>query len=309
MGLAAIAAAAQAAEAVAASAAADAAEARPSPPMPIAPGPPISSSHAATPTTPTPVGGASSSSSPAITGACTPSPIASNTSAKRPPSTSSDTTGADTDAFESDSSLHLSPGSGVAATPGAPPQSTSVAAAAAAAAAAVVSVSTDLGCSSVGINKRRGMETAAPPSKMRKATSCSPKTSATTTAAVGNNVVLSKNGNADVGDVFPASVLLDLAGSTSAEVRRMNEDERALVHYKRRLRNRESAKRSRARRQATIGDIQSELEDLRSLTAGLVDRCMGFARMSERQAQEIETLRKEKQLLESLLRSSGDAVL
>lgn len=105
-------------------------------------------------------------------------------------------------------------------------------------------------------------------------------------------------------DAFPAEMLLDLAGSTSAEVRRMNEDERALVHYKRRLRNRESAKRSRARRQATIGDIQTELEELRQVTSHILDRCMSFARTNQRQEMEIVTLRKEKSFLETLLRSS-----
>lgn len=112
-----------------------------------------------------------------------------------------------------------------------------------------------------------------------------------------------------VPDTFPAEMLLDLAGSTSAEVRRMNEDERALVHYKRRLRNRESAKRSRARRQATLSDIQVELEDLRQVTANLLDRCVSFARANDRQGRELETLRKEKQLLESMLRSGGASIL
>lgn len=118
-----------------------------------------------------------------------------------------------------------------------------------------------------------------------------------------------------VGDVsgceqrYSAEMLLDLAGSTSAEVRRMSEDERALVHYKRRLRNRESAKRSRARRQATITEIQGELCDLRELTNGLVERCVRLVREGERHEreagrarEEIETLRKEKELLESMLR-------
>ncbi|CAN8068197.1 unnamed protein product [Agarophyton chilense] len=104
---------------------------------------------------------------------------------------------------------------------------------------------------------------------------------------------------------FPAQVLLDLAGSTSAEVRRMNDDERALVHYKRRLRNRQSAKRSRARRQATLTDIQAEVDDLRQLTASLIDRCIKCVKNSERQTLELETLRKENQFLESMLRSSN----
>lgn len=110
--------------------------------------------------------------------------------------------------------------------------------------------------------------------------------------------------NADTG--FPASALLDLAGSTSAEVRRMNDTERALVHYKRRLRNRESAKRSRARRQATITEIQGEVEALRADTAGLVDKCVSFASVIARQALELETVRKEKVLLEAMLRCEQD---
>lgn len=106
---------------------------------------------------------------------------------------------------------------------------------------------------------------------------------------------------------FPAELLLDLAGSTSAEVRRMNEEERALVHYKRRLRNRESAKRSRARRQATINDIQLEIEHLKQATASLLDTCVAFAKVNSRQAQELETVRKEKNLLETMLRSGADS--
>jgi Basic region leucine zipper len=105
--------------------------------------------------------------------------------------------------------------------------------------------------------------------------------------------------------IISAGMLLDLAGSTSAEVRRMTEDERALVHLKRRLRNRESAKRSRARRQATMLDIQAELHDLRELTSSLLDRCVRLARHSSKQSGDIETLSKEKALLESLLRSDA----
>lgn len=103
---------------------------------------------------------------------------------------------------------------------------------------------------------------------------------------------------------FPDHLLRDLGGSTSAEVRRMNEDQRALVHYKRRLRNRESAKRSRARRQATIHDIQLEVEALRHDTTSLLDKCVAFAHIITRQQLELDTVRKEKMLLETMLRAT-----
>lgn len=111
-------------------------------------------------------------------------------------------------------------------------------------------------------------------------------------------------GKVSVAELYPAEMLVNLAGSTSAQVRRMNADERALVHYKRRLRNRESAKRSRARRQATLREIQSELSDLREVTASLLERCVCLARESDRQRTDIAILRKERSLLESLLRGS-----
>lgn len=107
--------------------------------------------------------------------------------------------------------------------------------------------------------------------------------------------------------LYSAEMLIDLAGSTSAKVRRMSDNERALVHYKRRLRNRESAKRSRARRQATLKEIQKELTDLRDVTASLLDRCMRLAHESDRQQTDITILRKERALLESLLRGNSES--
>lgn len=47
--------------------------------------------------------------------------------------------------------------------------------------------------------------------------------------------------------MFPKEKLLDISGTTSSEVRRMTQNERELVRYKRKLRNRESARRSRER--------------------------------------------------------------
>lgn len=51
---------------------------------------------------------------------------------------------------------------------------------------------------------------------------------------------------------FPAALLADLTGTTSAEVRKMTSYEKDLVKHKRKIRNRESAKRSRENRQKEL---------------------------------------------------------
>lgn len=70
---------------------------------------------------------------------------------------------------------------------------------------------------------------------------------------------------------FPKEFLKNLDGTTSAEVRKMNPTERELVLYKRKLRNRESARRSRQKRQATLAELQNEVDDLANVSARMVD--------------------------------------
>lgn len=70
---------------------------------------------------------------------------------------------------------------------------------------------------------------------------------------------------------FPKEVLGNLDGTTSAEVRKMNATERELVLYKRKLRNRESARRSRQKRQATLAELQEEIDDLMQITGRMVE--------------------------------------
>lgn len=70
---------------------------------------------------------------------------------------------------------------------------------------------------------------------------------------------------------FPKEVLKNLEGTTSAEVRKMNPTERELVLYKRKLRNRESARRSRQKRQSTLGELQEEVDDLVQISSRMVD--------------------------------------
>ena len=59
----------------------------------------------------------------------------------------------------------------------------------------------------------------------------------------------------------------------------MNPTERELVLYKRKLRNRESARRSRQKRQATLHELQEELDELHTMSARIVD--LGVALSSE----------------------------
>lgn len=51
----------------------------------------------------------------------------------------------------------------------------------------------------------------------------------------------------------------------------MNATERELVLYKRKLRNRESARRSRQKRQATLAELQDEIDDLMQLSGRMVE--------------------------------------
>jgi len=48
--------------------------------------------------------------------------------------------------------------------------------------------------------------------------------------------------------MYPSELLKDISGTTSYKVKSMSPEERDLVLYKRKLRNRESARRSRERR-------------------------------------------------------------
>ncbi len=70
---------------------------------------------------------------------------------------------------------------------------------------------------------------------------------------------------------FPRALLSNLDGTTSAEVRKMTSEERELVLYKRKLRNRESARRSRQKRQATLADLHDEIGELTNVAKRMVD--------------------------------------
>ncbi|GJD10876.1 hypothetical protein Gasu2_50440 [Galdieria sulphuraria] len=66
-------------------------------------------------------------------------------------------------------------------------------------------------------------------------------------------------------ETFPLEHLKDLKGSTSAEGRKMTAEERALMLYKRKLRNRNSAARSRRRRTIILNEIIDQVSSLKTL--------------------------------------------
>jgi len=83
-----------------------------------------------------------------------------------------------------------------------------------------------------------------------------------------------------------ANELGDLKGTTAMQARRMSASEREIVLMKRKLRNRQSAKRSRLRRQLTVAELNEEY-------ASLLDMAMSLKESTEKLAQENMELRKE----------------
>lgn len=68
----------------------------------------------------------------------------------------------------------------------------------------------------------------------------------------------------------------------------MTPSERELVLYKRKLRNRESARRSRTKRQATLAELQEEVDDLALLGARVLDMAAGLRRENESLRKKLE---------------------
>lgn len=72
---------------------------------------------------------------------------------------------------------------------------------------------------------------------------------------------------------FPAAQLEDLSGTTAARSRKMSHDERELMLHKRRLRNRESAARSRDKQRRTTAELAAEVDALVQRTRLLTEAC------------------------------------
>ncbi|CAN8069325.1 unnamed protein product [Agarophyton chilense] len=82
--------------------------------------------------------------------------------------------------------------------------------------------------------------------------------------------------------MFPKEALADLGGTTSAQVRKMTEDQRKLVLYKRKLRNRISAKKSRANRQTALAQLRTEVDEIQTTTVDILETTLAVARENER---------------------------
>ncbi|KAA8499532.1 Cyclic AMP-responsive element-binding protein 3-like protein 4 [Porphyridium purpureum] len=74
--------------------------------------------------------------------------------------------------------------------------------------------------------------------------------------------------------------LRDLSGCTASVARRMSPEDRAIMLMKRKLRNRESAKRSRAKRIETIDVLQDQLHALARSTEQLQQKCDAVKRQN-----------------------------
>lgn len=73
---------------------------------------------------------------------------------------------------------------------------------------------------------------------------------------------------------FAPEDLVDLRGSTAAKSRKMTEEERDIMLHKRRLRNRQSAARSRDKQRKTISDVGDEVDELVARSDIILQRCL-----------------------------------
>ena len=88
--------------------------------------------------------------------------------------------------------------------------------------------------------------------------------------------------------MFPKELLRNLDGTTSAQVRKMNTTERDLVLFKRKLRNRESARRSRIKRQATLAELQAEVDAISAYVEKVVISAIGLKKDNDRLSRQLE---------------------
>lgn len=105
---------------------------------------------------------------------------------------------------------------------------------------------------------------------------------------------------------FPKALLSDLNGTTSAEVRKMSQSERDLVLYKRKLRNRLSARRSRQKRQATLSDLHEEIGELINATGKMMDVAANLTARNKVLTDKLEVANAEIRALKCFLSKNND---
>lgn len=95
--------------------------------------------------------------------------------------------------------------------------------------------------------------------------------------------------------------LQDIGGTTAARSRQMTEEERKVMLYKRKLRNRASAARSREKRCRTIRELSNEVAGLLENSNQIAMRCARVRSENERLQRENEMVREENDRLRQML--------
>ena len=89
---------------------------------------------------------------------------------------------------------------------------------------------------------------------------------------------------------FPVEELADLTGTTAARSRKMSRKEHDLMLHKRRLRNRESAARSREKQRRTTTELAAEIDVLNERANQLADACKRAANAARHHAARADAL-------------------
>ena len=98
---------------------------------------------------------------------------------------------------------------------------------------------------------------------------------------------------------------IDIGGTTAARSRQMTDEERRVMLYKRKLRNRASAARSREKRCRTILELSNEVSSLLECSAKLSQQAHSLSEENARLLQDNNDLRVENERLRALLESHG----
>ncbi len=95
--------------------------------------------------------------------------------------------------------------------------------------------------------------------------------------------------------------LQDIGGTTAARSRQMTEEERRVMLYKRKLRNRASAARSREKRCRTIRELSNEVTGLLESSSEIAAQCAKVKCENERLTADNNLLREEVQRLRQIV--------
>uniref|UniRef100_A0A7S2ZT52 BZIP domain-containing protein n=1 Tax=Rhodosorus marinus TaxID=101924 RepID=A0A7S2ZT52_9RHOD len=93
----------------------------------------------------------------------------------------------------------------------------------------------------------------------------------------------------------------DIAGTTSAKSKKMSASEHSLMLFKRKLRNRQSASKSRRKHQAMMRSVQQDIEELSRQYESVLRKCEEFKALNAQLNVENMTLHNDGVLLRTQL--------